>query len=399
MFRHELGNVKPLLHSTASSSLVGILSRWESLLFSLSHTCSTDTCKISWWCRIEFWFFVQGSVTAQGWSRAAWDWKNRHWEPGKWHLLQWLVKVSVFSCFYIKLYKFIKGKNYFSKKINQDLLCVSARQSSIPNPVWLMEVGYCWCVRWLWASVKTCARGILLWPLLQRAITACMEFNIYKRDTLILRYLFRKKKKTVHWPVSIWQLSLTLCMLCVSVLQDDEYVVYNTDQIRLKYIVQYFLPEDEIKDFQPFVDLTLAPQSCASSSHLCKFFKNNHQALQYRQRYICGLIYIVTTSQMNMIMSSIHWIRCRLYIVITSMWMCWFNSLVSSDDGDGLGVTKNPLEEVTAGLLDSNGQTLPLKAVHVRCKLMDLLTQVKNYTDTNSRLLESTELKSIFLDI
>lgn len=75
-------------------------------------------------------------------------------------------------------------------------------------------------------------------------------------------------------------------MLCVSVLQDDEYVVYNTDQIRLKYIVQYFLPEDEIKDFQPYVDLTLAPQNCASSSHLCKFFRNNHQTLQYRQQCI-----------------------------------------------------------------------------------------------------------------
>lgn len=60
--------------------------------------------------------------------------------------------------------------------------------------------------------------------------------------------------------------------------------------------------------------------------------------------------------------------------------MCWFNPLVSSDEDEGLGTTKNPLEEVTAGLLDSNGQTLPLKAVHVRCKLMDLLSQVKYFT-------------------
>lgn len=64
------------------------------------------------------------------------------------------------------------------------------------------------------------------------------------------------------------------------------------------------------------------------------------------------------------------------------MFVCGFNPLVSSDDGEGLGVTKNPLEEVTAGLLDSNGQTLPLQAVHVRCKLMDLLSQVKYYTLT-----------------
>lgn len=38
--------------------------------------------------------------------------------------------------------------------------------------------------------------------------------------------------------------------------------------------------------------------------------------------------------------------------------------------------SKNPLEEVTAGLLDSAGQQLPLQAVHVKCKLMDLLSQV-----------------------
>lgn len=38
---------------------------------------------------------------------------------------------------------------------------------------------------------------------------------------------------------------------------------------------------------------------------------------------------------------------------------------------------KNPLEDVTAGLLDSSGQQLPLQAVHVKCKLMDLLSQVE----------------------
>ncbi|KAF5902021.1 poly [ADP-ribose] polymerase 4 isoform X1, partial [Clarias magur] len=115
--------------------------------------------------------------------------------------------------------------------------------------------------------------------------------------------------------------------------EDDEYVVYNTDQIRLKYVVQYFLNEDEVKDFQPHVDTTLAPLDLDSSSHL-----------------------------------------------------------LSNDDGDGLGVTKNPLEDVTAGLLDSNGQTLPLQAVHVRCKLMDLLSQViifQTYTNNSSFPIEA----------
>ncbi|XP_046700923.1 protein mono-ADP-ribosyltransferase PARP4 isoform X2 [Silurus meridionalis] len=115
--------------------------------------------------------------------------------------------------------------------------------------------------------------------------------------------------------------------------EDDEYVVYNTDQIRLKYVVQYFLPDDEVKDFQPHVNTTLAPPHFSSSS-----------------------------------------------------------LLLPSDDGEGLGETKNPLEEVTAGLLDSNGQTLPLKAVHVRCKLLDLISQVvifQTYTNTSSVPIEA----------
>lgn len=37
---------------------------------------------------------------------------------------------------------------------------------------------------------------------------------------------------------------------------------------------------------------------------------------------------------------------------------------------------KNPLEGVMAGLLDSSGQQLPLQAVHIKCKLIDLLSQV-----------------------
>ncbi len=69
-------------------------------------------------------------------------------------------------------------------------------------------------------------------------------------------------------------------------------------------------------------------------------------------------------------------------------WMLWFVllnslvvlcdcvSLVSIDDSEGLESTKNPLEEMNAGLLDSSGQKLPLQAVNVKCKLMDLLCQV-----------------------
>lgn len=34
-------------------------------------------------------------------------------------------------------------------------------------------------------------------------------------------------------------------------LQDDEFVVYKTNQVKMKYIVKFSVPGDEIKDFNP----------------------------------------------------------------------------------------------------------------------------------------------------
>uniref|UniRef100_A0A3Q2CS07 Poly [ADP-ribose] polymerase n=1 Tax=Cyprinodon variegatus TaxID=28743 RepID=A0A3Q2CS07_CYPVA len=53
---------------------------------------------------------------------------------------------------------------------------------------------------------------------------------------------------------------------------------------------------------------------------------------------------------------------------------------------------KNPLEDVTAGLLNSSGEQLPLQAVHVKCKLIDLLSQVvifQKYTNHSSAPIEA----------
>lgn len=52
------------------------------------------------------------------------------------------------------------------------------------------------------------------------------------------------------------------------------------------------------------------------------------------------------------------------------------SGLTSEHVEEDLENVKNPLEDVKAGLLDSSGQQLPLQAVHVKCKLMDLLSQV-----------------------
>ncbi|XP_052004344.1 protein mono-ADP-ribosyltransferase PARP4-like [Xyrauchen texanus] len=123
-----------------------------------------------------------------------------------------------------------------------------------------------------------------------------------------------------------------------SEFEDDEYVVYNTEQIKLKYVVQYTLEEDHLKMFQPHIDtsveLTLPTD---------------------------------TTSE-----------------------------ILSSDDSEGLQFTKNPLEEMTAGLLDSSGQKLPLQAVHVRCKLMDLLCQVIIFQTYTNQSAVPIEAKYVF---
>uniref|UniRef100_A0A8C1B8G9 Poly [ADP-ribose] polymerase n=1 Tax=Cyprinus carpio carpio TaxID=630221 RepID=A0A8C1B8G9_CYPCA len=108
----------------------------------------------------------------------------------------------------------------------------------------------------------------------------------------------------------------------LSEFEDDEFVVYNTEQIRLKYVVQYSLEGDELKEFQPQINTQL-PDTTPDS-------------------------------------------------------------------------TKNPLEEMKAGLLDSSGQKLPLQAVNVRCKLMDLLCQVIIFQTYTNQSAVPIEAKYVF---
>ncbi|XP_063353193.1 protein mono-ADP-ribosyltransferase PARP4 isoform X2 [Pelmatolapia mariae] len=116
-----------------------------------------------------------------------------------------------------------------------------------------------------------------------------------------------------------------------SEFEDDEYVVYSPDQVKLKYVVQFSIQGDQLKDFTPAMNM---------SAELCL--------------------------------------------------PCSAEELSLGDDM--FESSKNPLEEVTAGLLDSTGQQLPLQAVHVKCKLMDLLSQViifQKYTNLSSVPIEA----------
>lgn len=39
-----------------------------------------------------------------------------------------------------------------------------------------------------------------------------------------------------------------------SMFQDDEYVVYSPDQVKLKYVVQFSIDGDQLKPFNPAID-------------------------------------------------------------------------------------------------------------------------------------------------
>ncbi|XP_073710917.1 protein mono-ADP-ribosyltransferase PARP4-like [Misgurnus anguillicaudatus] len=217
MFREELGNIRPLLHSTGTNSFVGILSRGLLL--------------------------PRVGVEQHGIERT--DIGN------------------------------LGGGIYFS-----DSLTTSVKYSK--------------------PSVADGSRLLLVCDV---ALGQCK--NLLKRDTTLT--CAPEGYHSVH--------GVRRTPKTTSEFQDDEYVVYNTDQIKLKYVVQYTLEEDQLTEFHPQID-------------------TSEELAQATER------------------------------------------ILPIDDSEGLESTKNPLEEMTAGLLDSSGKTLPLKAVHVRCKLIDLFCEV-----------------------
>ncbi|XP_061548063.1 protein mono-ADP-ribosyltransferase PARP4 isoform X3 [Phycodurus eques] len=116
-----------------------------------------------------------------------------------------------------------------------------------------------------------------------------------------------------------------------SEFEGDEYVVYSPEQVKLKYVVRFSVDGDQLKVFSPAVDTST--ESCVPPADIAVF-----------------------------------------------------------PDDDGVGSIKNPLDDVTAGLLDSAGQQLPLLAVHVKCKLMDLLSHViifQRYTNKSDVPIEA----------
>lgn len=44
-------------------------------------------------------------------------------------------------------------------------------------------------------------------------------------------------------------------------LQDDEYVVYSPDQVKLKYVVQFSREGEQLKTFTPEIKMSEEPSS------------------------------------------------------------------------------------------------------------------------------------------
>ncbi|KAF3843478.1 hypothetical protein F7725_002327 [Dissostichus mawsoni] len=123
-----------------------------------------------------------------------------------------------------------------------------------------------------------------------------------------------------------------------SVHGDDEYVVYSPDQVKLKFVVQFSIEGDAPKEFSPNINICAEPSPDRDQKITEK--PDNDKELTLDEIEICT----------------------------------------------------NPLDDMKSGLMDSSGQQLPLQAVHVKCKLMDLLSQViifQKYTNLSSVPIEA----------
>ncbi|XP_063743536.1 protein mono-ADP-ribosyltransferase PARP4 isoform X2 [Eleginops maclovinus] len=122
---------------------------------------------------------------------------------------------------------------------------------------------------------------------------------------------------------------------------DDEYVVYSPDQVKLKYVVQFSIEGDGLKEFSPTINI------CAEAG----------PPSQDRDEKI-------TEKPDN-------------------------DDMLTPDE---LEIFDNPLDKLKAGLMDRSGQQLPLQTVHVKCKLIDLHSQViifQKYTNLSSVPIEA----------
>ncbi|XP_078513194.1 protein mono-ADP-ribosyltransferase PARP4 isoform X3 [Lissotriton helveticus] len=118
--------------------------------------------------------------------------------------------------------------------------------------------------------------------------------------------------------------------------EDDEYVVYNTSQIRMKYVVRFCTTKDNITEFCPTVNIGEQDENLENHSNL--------------------------PSQTN----------------------------------DDAILDIKPLKDVKAGLLDNSGNPIPLEGFHIKGKILDLIAQVVVFQRYTNRSTIPIEAKYVF---
>ncbi|MEQ2177756.1 hypothetical protein GOODEAATRI_006842 [Goodea atripinnis] len=76
-----------------------------------------------------------------------------------------------------------------------------------------------------------------------------------------------------------------------SEFEDDEYVVYSPDQVKIKYVVQFRVEGDQQKDFSPIINLTAEPsQPAVDLGHYYVFVKyTNQSSVPIEAKYVFPL--------------------------------------------------------------------------------------------------------------
>ncbi|EGW11527.1 Poly [ADP-ribose] polymerase 4 [Cricetulus griseus] len=116
--------------------------------------------------------------------------------------------------------------------------------------------------------------------------------------------------------------------------QDDEFVVYKTNQVKMKYIVKFLIPGDQIKDFHPHENTELEEHRAAPSN-------------------------------------------------------------VSKPEDFQLPDIK-PLASIKAGLQDASANSVPLDSVHIKGRIIDFVAQVIVFQTYTNQSHVPIEAKYIF---
>ncbi|XP_015672315.1 protein mono-ADP-ribosyltransferase PARP4 [Protobothrops mucrosquamatus] len=119
-----------------------------------------------------------------------------------------------------------------------------------------------------------------------------------------------------------------------TIFEDDEFVVYRTSQVKIKYVVQYSCVNDKIKVFQPIIQTELEDQSLS--------FEDDDQSKDYTVP------------------------SCDL------------------------------LNDISAGLLDRAGNRIPLKDIQIKGRIIDFIAEVVVFQTYENETESPIEAKYVF---